>query len=288
MVEKIINISEVKELLAQGKEVFVQTINNDFTKITKYIDKGVLTTYEVFLENGLNIKTSKEHKFFTNCGWIMTIDLIVEKHKILCDDNKFYTVTKINNIGQHKIVDITVEHPEHCYFGNQMLNHNSGKSLMAAHVMSECQKKGGLAVLFDTEGAVGMLDFYKSIGLDIDKLIYIDKLRALEEIYKTIGNIIEKHNQMKTNKPLVIVVDSVMGASTLKELEEDAEKKGYATDKAIINSNAMRVIPSLLNGRNVLLVLINQLRANMNAVGFGADPYCVDQYTTKIKIRYKK
>lgn len=164
----------------------------------------------------------------------------------------------------------------------------SGKSLMAATVMAECQKKGGLAVLFDTEGAVGMLDFYRSIGLDTEKLIYIDKIRALEDIYKAINNIVVKHSTLKNNKPLVIVVDSVMGASTNKELEEDAEKKGYATEKAIINSNAMRVMPSLLNGRNILLVLINQLRANMNAVGFGADPYCVDPFTTKIKIRYKK
>lgn len=290
---KKIKIGEVENLIKSGKKVYVKTIGNEFTQITDYIHKGNLQTYLVNLENGLNIKVSSEHKFFTNSGWVMLKDLRPDLHKILCEDEKYYSIETIENIGQHKIVDITVEHPEHCYFGNGMLNHNSGKSLMAAHIMAECQKKGGLAVLFDTEGAVGMLDFYRSIGLDIEKLIYIDKLRALEDIYKTINNIVVKHTTLKTNKPLVIVVDSVMGASTNKELEEDVEKKGYATEKALINSNAMRIMPSLLNGRNILLVLINQLRANMNAFGPASDPWQTTggtaiPFTASVRLRFKK
>lgn len=169
----------------------------------------------------------------------------------------------------------------------------SGKSLIAAHTLAECQKSGGLSVLYDTEGAVGMLDFYESIGLDISKLVYIDKIRTLEEIYESIEKIIEKTVLLKSEAPVVIVVDSVMGATTLKELEEDFTKKGYATDKAIVNSGAMRRFPSLLNGRKILLVLINQLRANMNAIGFGADPYQTTggtaiPFTASVRLRVKK
>ena len=169
----------------------------------------------------------------------------------------------------------------------------SGKSLLAAHVMSECQKMGGVSVLFDTEGAVGMLDFYQSVGLNTNDLVYIDKLRALEDIYKAIENIITKHDQSKTEKPLVIVVDSVMGASTRKELEEDIERKGYATDKALVNSGAMRVLPTMLNGKNILLILINQLRANMDAFGPGSDKFTTTgglaiPFTASVRIRFKK
>lgn len=169
----------------------------------------------------------------------------------------------------------------------------SGKSLMAAHTLAECQKKDGLAVLFDTEGAVGMLDFYQSIGVDTEKLIYIDKIRALEEVYATVQNIIVKYTESKSTKPLVIVIDSVMGATTKKELEEDVEQKGYATEKSKINSNAMRVLPSLLNGKNIMLVLINQLRANMNAFGPAADPWQTTggtaiPFTASVRLRFKK
>ena len=46
----------------------------------------------------------------------------------------------------------------------------TGKSLLAAHILSETQKKGGMAVLIDTENSVSM-EFYDAIGLDISKLL---------------------------------------------------------------------------------------------------------------------
>lgn len=169
----------------------------------------------------------------------------------------------------------------------------SGKSLLAAHILTECQKQGGLAVLFDTEKAIGMLDFYISVGLDPNKVIYTDKLRALEEIYEAIELVIEKSIASNKDKPVVVVVDSVMGASTLLELEANYEKDGYATTKAIVNSKAMRKIPSLIAGRKILIVLINQLRANMNAVGFGADKWSTSggqsiPFTASTRLRLSK
>ena len=48
----------------------------------------------------------------------------------------------------------------------------SGKSLVSAHVLSETQKKGGVAVLIDTEAAVST-EYLKAIGVDVSKLLYI-------------------------------------------------------------------------------------------------------------------
>lgn len=167
----------------------------------------------------------------------------------------------------------------------------SSKSLLAAHIMASCQKQGGLAVLFDTEKAVGVLDFYKAIGLQIEKTMYTDAIRTLEEIYDAIERIILRTVESNTDKPLVIVVDSVMGASTKAELEDDYEKDGWNTAKAIINSKAMRKLPSLIAGRKIAIVLINQLRANMNA-GFGGDPFTVSggsaiPFTASVRLRTK-
>ncbi len=167
----------------------------------------------------------------------------------------------------------------------------SSKSLIAAHLMANCQKQGGLAVLFDTEKAVGMLDFYRSVGLDPKNVVYSDSIRTLEEIYESIERIIQRSVEVNKDRPVIIVVDSVMGASTKAELEADYEKEGYATAKALINSKAMRKIPSLLAGRKIALVLINQLRVNMNA-GFGGDPYQVAggnaiPFTASVRLRTK-
>lgn len=144
----------------------------------------------------------------------------------------------------------------------------SAKSLLGAHILAETQKIGGLAVLFDTEKAVGMLDFYKSIGLDVNKTLYSDKLRALEDIFAAIESIIERSIQTNKDRPITIVVDSVMGATTLSELEADYEKEGWATAKALILSKAMRKITSLMVGRKILIVFINQIRSKLG-VTFG-------------------
>ena len=149
----------------------------------------------------------------------------------------------------------------------------SGKSLLAAHVLAETQKQGGLAVLYDTEKAVSKLDFYESFGLDAAKAWYTDKVRALEDVFESMETIIEKYINSGTDRRMTIVVDSVMGASTKAEMEGKYSVAGYDTDKAKILSKAARKLPTLVNGRNILIIFINQLKENMNAVGFGADPY---------------
>lgn len=65
------------------------------------------------------------------------------------------------------------------------------------------------------------------------------------------------------------------------------QKDGYATSKPIIISKALRKLQIMLVKQNITLILTNQLRQSMNAMAF-ADPYCVDPFTTKIKIRYYK
>ena len=47
----------------------------------------------------------------------------------------------------------------------------AGKSLVAAHVLAETQKKGGLAVYIDTESAAST-DFLEAIGVNISNFLY--------------------------------------------------------------------------------------------------------------------
>lgn len=144
----------------------------------------------------------------------------------------------------------------------------SSKSLIAAHVLTNTQRQGGLAVLFDTENAVGMLDYYQSFGLKVKEVVYSDKLRALEEVFTAIEIIIEKQVANSSDKAVTIVVDSVMGATTLAELEADYNKEGWNTGKSIILSKAMRKITSLMVGRKILIIFINQVRTKLG-VTFG-------------------
>lgn len=145
----------------------------------------------------------------------------------------------------------------------------SGKSLLGAYALANTQKKGGVAVYIDTESAVSK-EYLAAIGVDITKLIYM-QLEALEDIFAAIESIVEKVRASDRNRLVTILTDSVMGATTLKELEADFGKDGYATDKAIILSKAMRKITGMVSKESICLIFTNQLRQRLN-VSFG-DPW---------------
>jgi len=159
---------------------------------------------------------------------------------------------------------------------------SSGKTLLATHILVETQKRGGIGVYFDTENAYN-IDFAKVIGIDEKKLLYIQH-EYIENIFSDIEDIITKIRKADTNRLVTIVVDSVAGATTIPEGEAEYTKDGYATQKAIIMSKALRKITNMIGKNRILLVFTNQLRMKMNAMF--SDPYCIDPYTTKIKIKY--
>ena len=264
-----VKIKDVKELLHSGKSVKVKTIGGEYAPITDYIEKGIKRTYKVSLDNGRSIKVSDGHLFFTNCGWLQTKDLKSNIHSIKCEDDAFSIVKSVDYIGEYPIVDITVNHPESCYYGNGMLNHNSGKTLLAMHALAETQKKGGMAVFIDTEASLDQ-NFVRAIGVDLKKLLYIS-CDHVEEIFDHIEAIVQKIRMSNKDKLVTIVVDSVAAASCRTEMESDHGKDGYATAKAIILSKAMRKITQMLARQRVCLLFTNQLRVKMNAM-FG-DPY---------------
>jgi recombination protein RecA len=145
----------------------------------------------------------------------------------------------------------------------------SGKSLLSAHTLANTQKKGGLAVYIDTENAINQ-EFLEALGVDTAKLLYVP-LESVEDIFDAMDSIIESVRKSDKNKLVTIVVDSVAAATTKVELAADYDQAGYATQKAIIISKAMRKITNLIGRERILVVFTNQLRIRMG-VSFG-DPY---------------
>ena len=145
----------------------------------------------------------------------------------------------------------------------------SGKSLVSAHLLAETQKQGGVAVLIDTETAVSR-EFLEAIGVDVSKLLYVSA-DSVEQIFDFTETIIEKVRETSKDKIVTIVVDSVAAASTKNELAADYNKDGYATDKAIIISKAMRKITNMIGRQKITLVFTNQLRQKLGVM-FG-DPW---------------
>jgi len=148
----------------------------------------------------------------------------------------------------------------------------TGKSLLSAHVVADTQKKGGVAVVIDTENSAAP-EFWKSLGVNLSKLLYV-QCETVEDIFEKMEQMISIVRKSNKDRILTIIVDSVAAASTKVELESDHGKDGYATGKSIIISKAMRKITTMIGRQKVLIIFTNQLRQNLNAMAFG-DKYIV-------------
>jgi recombination protein RecA len=104
-------------------------------------------------------------------------------------------------------------------------------------------------------------------------MVYLN-LTTVEDIFDKIEEIIELTRKQNSDKKRVvtIVVDSLAAASTKKEIASDHGADGFATQKAIAISKAMRKITEVIAKQNVLLVFTNQLRQKLGFVGVG-DPW---------------
>jgi len=148
---------------------------------------------------------------------------------------------------------------------------SSGKSLVVAHIIAEAQKKNGIAVLFDTEFAASP-QFLEAIGVDTNNMLHV-QLECLEDVFSSMERMIMDVREKYPDRLLLIAVDSIMGATTKIEMEQDYDKEGWATAKAIIMSKAMRKLTALIAKQRIALVFTNQLREKLGAM-FG------DKYTT--------
>ena len=146
---------------------------------------------------------------------------------------------------------------------------SSGKSLLGAHILAETQKKGGLAVYIDAETSVSK-DFLEAIGVDIGNMLYLH-LETVEDIFESISHIITKVRESDKDKLITILVDSLAAATTKVELDNDFDKDGWSTGKAIIISKAMRKITQMIGRERIALVFTNQLRQKLGVM-FG-DPW---------------
>lgn len=146
---------------------------------------------------------------------------------------------------------------------------STGKSLIGAHILAETQKKGGLAVYIDTETSVNR-QFLEAIGVNISTMLYLHP-DTIEDIFTVITQIIAQVRESDKERVVTILVDSLAGTTTRKELEGDFDKEGWNTDKAIITSKALRKITQMIGRQQIALVFTNQLRVNLG-VTFG-DPY---------------
>src|SRR5690606_29709147 len=136
----------------------------------------------------------------------------------------------------------------------------SGKSLMIAHALADTQRQGGIAVLLDTENAVNT-DFLKRVGVDVDKLIYVQP-HTIEEAFEVMEKIIVMTREKFPEKEKIVTVawDSIAATPPEQELEGDYDPNSRIGVGAKTMSKGMRKITGMVGFEGVTLIFTNQLR----------------------------
>ena len=141
----------------------------------------------------------------------------------------------------------------------------SGKSLCAMHALASTQKKGGIGVYFDAEGALDE-EFAEAIGLNIRKNFVYTSETQLETIFNAIVKVIydiRKDYGMKL--PLTIVVDSIESTLTEENIKNSfTNVVGYDTSKAKYLSTGLKALMPIIKQYNVCLIMTNQVKFKMN------------------------
>lgn len=106
-----------------------------------------------------------------------------------------------------------------------------GKSFICGNCIREAQKEGYRCVVFDSENAVDEV-FLKRIGVDVDEIMHIP-CKTVNEVKNTSVKLMREFAEEYPDEKLFIVIDSVTGLSTEKQLYDDIAKDGTAQDMGL-------------------------------------------------------
>ncbi len=134
---------------------------------------------------------------------------------------------------------------------------SSGKTTVALHVISEVQKRGGIAGFIDAEHALDPV-YAKNIGVDIDEL-YISQPDSGDQALEI------AETMVRSGAMDIIVVDSVAALVPRQEIEGEMGDSHVGL-QARLMSQALRKLTPVISKSSCVVIFINQLREKIGVM----------------------
>lgn len=136
---------------------------------------------------------------------------------------------------------------------------SSGKTTLALHAIAQSQRRGGVCAFIDAEHALDPV-YASKLGINIDDLIisqpdYGEQALDIAEML------------IRSGAVDIIVVDSVAALVPKAELEGEMGDSHIGL-QARLMSQALRKLTPVVHKSKTILVFINQIRQNINAMPF--------------------
>ncbi len=134
---------------------------------------------------------------------------------------------------------------------------SSGKTTLALHAISECQKAGGIAAFIDAEHALDPV-YAKNLGVNIDDL-WISQPDNGEQALEITERLV------RSGAIDIVVVDSVAALTPQAEIEGDMGDSHVGL-QARLMSQALRKLTGILAKSNTTIIFINQIRMKIGVM----------------------
>ena len=126
-----------------------------------------------------------------------------------------------------------------------------GKTTLALHIITEAQKKGGLAAFVDAEHALDP-DYAKRVGVKVDELL-ISQPDTGEQALDIVDSLV------RSGSVDIIVIDSVAALTPQAEIEGEMGQQHIGL-QARLMSHALRKLTAVVSKSNTCIIFINQIR----------------------------
>ena len=137
---------------------------------------------------------------------------------------------------------------------------SSGKTTVTLHMITEVQKRGGIAGFIDAEHALDPV-YAKNIGVDVDNL-YISQPDNGEQALEI------TETMVRSGAIDIVVVDSVAALVPKAEIDGDMGDSHVGL-QARLMSQALRKLTAVISKSNCTVIFINQLREKVGVM-FGS------------------
>ena len=134
---------------------------------------------------------------------------------------------------------------------------SSGKTTLALHIVSESQKKGGIAAFIDAEHALD-IGYAKRIGVNIDELL-VSQPDTGEQALEIVDMLV------RSGGVSVIVVDSVAALTPKAEIEGEMGDSHMGL-QARLMSQALRKLTASVARSGCTVIFINQIRMKIGVM----------------------
>lgn len=150
---------------------------------------------------------------------------------------------------------------------------SEGKSTIIYHGLRYALEQGGIAVLFDTEGAYEK-NYGTRLGMDNPNLIYVVPETA-EAMFSMMEKLVEVHATTYPDRdvPMVMAVDSIAALVPQFVMSHEPGEKNRTTDLAMCLSKNVPRINAKIARQNVCIIGANQLREKPGMAYQGGGEY---------------